>query len=543
MLPPQKAAVELTVADSALSVDHGGEEEHETRRHRPTLLGEWTRRALGDGYVEPSMDMIRKIVALALPTIVANVLWFMQQALAQSYVGRRGGDEALAQWTVGISIYNVAGLSLGIGLAAALDTLASQAYGRSAVNPELGELLQRSILLDIVISLPFVALFQCTRPILEPVYGEELALGASQMLSWCVVYLPLNIVNNSIIKVLQAQNLPELQLYGNIVGVVACWLVSHFYIDGHPADGVVALTSACVAQFVALVVLCIWHPDCALRHSTWPFHPKLLDWEAMKVYLTVGVPSLISMCAEWWAFELLIVFAARVSDMQVTILSVCLSTTVMCFSVALGVSVAGSVCIGNALGDNKPQEAKSYFMLSLVIDQIVTCGTVAAILLGRFMIPTWYTTDPTVAATFADIALIVALFHWGDSTQFVMQGIFRGAGKQEAAAKAALMALWVVGVPLSGYLGVYHGLGTRGILLGLFGGFCVLVPLLVRNLVTWDWQEMAETAALSLDEIAHHQQGHRGDGEDADDLETHNQRSATEMEDESGELNPLTRKV
>jgi multidrug resistance protein, MATE family len=295
--------------------------------------------------------------------------------------------------------------------------------------------------------------------------------------------------------------------------------------------------------------LCIWHPDCALRHSTWPFHPKLLDWDAMKVYLTVGVPSLISMCAEWWAFELLIVFAARVSDMQVTILSVCLSTTVMCFSVALGVSVAGSVCIGNALGDNKPQEAKSYFMVSLVIDQIVTCGTVAAILLGRFVIPTWYTTDPTVAATFADIALIVALFHWGDSTQYVLQGVFRGAGKQEAAAKAALMSLWMVGVPLSWFVGVHLELGTKGILLGLFGGFCVEVPLLLHNATTtWDWKEMAETAALSLDAIAHHQV-HHDDGEDDDFEENNNHHAggadakAVEEEGEDDEQKPLAHMV
>ncbi|CUG94059.1 membrane transporter, putative [Bodo saltans] len=529
--------------NTSLSLDNV---DHVARRRRPTLLGEWLHCALGDGYEAPSKEMIHKLVTLALPTIVANILWFLQQAVAQSYVGRRGGDEALAQWTVGISIYNAIGLSLGIGLAAALDTLASQAYGRSATNPELGELLQRSILVDIIISLPAVVLFQYTRPILELVYGEELALGASQMLSWSVLYLPLNIINNSIIKTLQAQNLPQLQLYSNIVGVLVCSLASHLYVDGNPTNGVIALTSACVAQFVALVMLCYWHPSCALRHSTWPIHPKLFDTGAMEIYLRVGIPALVSLCAEWWAFELLIVFAARVSDMQVTILSVCLSVTGMCFSVALGVSVAGSVCIGNSLGENEPQRAKSYFVASLVMGQIVTCGTVAAILLGRFVIPTWYTTDPNVADTFAHIAFVVALFHWGDSCQFVLQGVFRGAGKQKEAAKAALLSLWLVGIPLSGYLGVFHNFGTRGILLGLFGGFCVLVPLLLKNFATWNWKEMAEMAAMSLEEVAHHAQ-HDDDG-GGGNFEVHNDRhnggdnDVDLDEGNNDEHNPLTQK-
>ncbi|CUG94058.1 membrane transporter, putative [Bodo saltans] len=531
-------------------------EEHVTRPYRPTLLGGWMRKVLGNGYEEPSKDMIRKMVALALPTIVANVIWFMQQTLAQSYVGRRGGDEALAQWTVGISIHNVAGLSLGIGLASALDTLASQAYGRSATNPELGELLQRSILVDIVVSAPLVVLFQFTRPILEPVYGEELARGASQVLAACWLYLPLNIINNSIIKALQAQNLPQLQLYGNIIGVVACWLVSHFYIDGHPAGGAVALSAACVAQFVALVMLCYWHPSCALRHSTWPIHPKLFDIDAMNVYLTVGVPSLVSMCAEWWAFELLIVFAARVSDMQVTILSVCLSTTVMCFSVALGVSVAGSVCIGNALGDNKPQQAKSYFVVSLVMDQIVTCGTVAAILLGRFVIPTWYTTDPNVADTFAHIAFVVALKV--TPLRCVIHNVPHKAPRPfvEAAAKAALLSLWMVGVPLSWFFGVHLELGTKGIMLGLVGGFCVEVPLLIHNATSSTLTFLYRLfRPLSLEEVAHHHPVPSHDVDEDEDFEAHNNHhqhggsggadvvNNAEAEDETNEQQPLAHMV
>lgn len=476
---------------------------HDGASGRPTLFSVWMKRVLGNRFEEPSIEMVRKIVSLAAPTIVANVLWFLQQALAQSYVGRRGGDEALAQWAVGISIYNVAGLSLGIGLAAALDTLASQAYGRSITNPEIGELLQRSILVDIVISAPLVVLFQFSEPILRAVYGAELAAGAAAVLSASWLYLPMNIINNSIIKTVQGQNLPQLQLYGNVAGAAACWVASHFLIQDSVVQGITALSIGCAAQFVVLVVLCVWHPDCVLRHSVWPLHPKLLDWDAMKVYLSIGIPSLVSLCAEWWAFELLLVFAAWVSDMQVTILSVCLSVTGMCFSVALGVSVAGSVCIGNALGENKPQEAKTYFLVSMILGQIVTFGTVTTILIGRHAVPKLYTVDPEIVSIYSGIAMIIALFHWGDSVQFVLQGVFRGAGKQQPAAKAVLQSIWLVGVPMCGYLGVYHKMGASGILLGLVMGFCVEVPLLIRNLLTWNWEEMAMEASLSLDDVAH----------------------------------------
>jgi Na+-driven multidrug efflux pump len=160
------------------------------------------------------------------------------------------------------------------------------------------------------------------------------------------------------------------------------------------------------------------------------------------------------------------------------------------------------------LGDTKPQEAKSYFLVAMAMDQLVTCGTVGCIFLGRHAIPALYTNDATVVAMFEHVAFIVALFHWGDSTQFVLQGVFRGAGKQQPAAKAVLLSLWLVGVPMCWYLGVFHELGAPGILLGLMIGFCVEVPLLLRDLIKWDWVEMAEEAALSLEEVAHGEYPH-----------------------------------
>lgn len=39
------------------------------------------------------------------------------------------------------------------------------------------------------------------------------------------------------------------------------------------------------------------------------FHSDSFNWEGAKEFLKLGVPGTMMQCAEWWAFELLAIFA------------------------------------------------------------------------------------------------------------------------------------------------------------------------------------------------------------------------------------------
>lgn len=246
--------------------------------------------------LRPSPDMTAHMLRLAAPTILANFMFFFTTFVTQTFVGRRLGKEALAQFSVGLSVFNIAGLSVGIGFASALDTLASQAYGRSKTSPEIGQLLQRCLVIDLVLCFPLLLGFYLVEGPLVYVYGEELGRGAAVFLKSSWLFLPLDIFNVSLVKALQAQNLPEGQLVSAVVGALTCFVANHYLVADSLAQSIAALTITHAAILLALILFMLLHPRCVMWHARWPDIKAITDLNELYNFFRVGVPSLVSLC-------------------------------------------------------------------------------------------------------------------------------------------------------------------------------------------------------------------------------------------------------
>ena len=293
------------------------------------------------------LQMIARILGLAAPCIASNLLWFLMQVLTQAYVGQRLGKDAVGCYAVGTSIFNVCGLSVGIGFACALDTLASQAYGRDPTGPQIGELLQRSVLVVTLISIPIVCLFHFSEPVLILIFGSVIGTGAAEVLRGAWLYLPLNMINTCIVKVLQAQNVPHLQLFATGTSVAACLFFNRWLVHSSLLEAMTVLTLSHTVLLCALVMTCYLHPKVVLRYAEWPLSPNVCERAAMRQFMSVGFAAFVSVCSEWWAFEALMIIAAQISTADVTLLGLCFSVTTLCFSLPFGFSMASTVTVAN----------------------------------------------------------------------------------------------------------------------------------------------------------------------------------------------------
>ena len=83
-------------------------------------------------------------------------------------------------------------------------------------------------------------------------------------------------------------------------------------------------------------------PD--IRHVT--------EWTRVMNYLKLGLPTMVMLCTEWWAFEILILLSGLISvraqASQVLLANMCAQM----FMIPLGLQDATCVLIGNAIGDN-----------------------------------------------------------------------------------------------------------------------------------------------------------------------------------------------
>ena len=124
----------------------------------------------------------------------------------------------------------------------------------------------------------------------------------------------------------------------------------------------------------------------------------------------------------------------------------------------LGISISANIRIGNHLGSNKPQKAKLVTYLSLILGVIMALINASSLIIFKNYIPSLYTHDYDMIQVTLKLIVVCAIFQLGDSINAVVQGIFRGCGKQYLGAILNFIAYYIVGIPL-GIILAFHGYG------------------------------------------------------------------------------------
>lgn len=149
----------------------------------------------------------------------------------------------------------------------------------------------------------------------------------------------------------------------------------------------------------------------------------LSDWGP---FLKLAYPGVISISAEWWAFELSALCASYLSTTDLAAQSILLTAGSNTYTFPFSVSVAASNRVGNCLGGMSPLKAKRAAATALVF------AIIFGILNSTFFIATrsWFgymfTSDEDVVKRVAAILPICALFQVTDGLAGVSGGIIRG---------------------------------------------------------------------------------------------------------------------
>ena len=179
----------------------------------------------------------------------------------------------------------------------------------------------------------------------------------------------------------------------------------------------------------------------------------------------------------------------------------------MTFMVAMGFSVAAMIRVGNQKGlkrfDELRRIAFSIFLLSTIL------AAVFAIFLFVFYaaLPKMYLdfdnlaefADNTEVASIAGtLLLIAAVFQISDTIQVVALGALRGMQDVMIPTLITFIAYWLVGFPISYYLGLHTAYASSGIWIGLLAGLTVSGILLFMrfNYLSKKLRSSASTAEV-----------------------------------------------
>jgi multidrug resistance protein, MATE family len=427
----------------------------------------------------------RPMLTLAAPVVVAEVGWIAMGLVDTLMVGPLG-PEAIGAVGIGSSLF-IGVVIFAMGLLLGLDTLVSQAYGAGRLD-ECHRWLVHGAVLSSIVALPVIlVLFGLASLLggwgLDPTV-LHLARPYLTVLSWSV--LPL-LFYATFRRYLQGMGVVRpvmiALVMANITNVIVNWILIYGKL-GAPAMGVRGSAWATVLSRVAMagyLLVVIVLRERGRRPGLFET-PFTIEMAWMRRLLALGVPAASQITLEVGVFAAATALAGRLTPIALAAHQIAIHIAALSFMVPLGVSSAGAVRVGHALGRRDPAGAERAGWTAILLGTVFMACTAATFVLVPRALMGAFTRDEGVVQLGASLLAVAAIFQIFDGVQGVTTGVLRGLGDTRTPMLWNLFAHWFIGLPGGYVLCFVLGRGVIGLWWGLSVG---LIICGVALLVVW----------------------------------------------------------
>ncbi|GFS33640.1 MATE efflux family protein [Actinidia rufa] len=436
----------------------------------------------------------KQLFNLSLPIALTALIFYSRSIISMLFLGHLG-DSELAAGSLAIAFANITGYSVLSGLALGMEPLCSQAFG--AQRPKLLSLtLHRTVIFLLVSVIPISFLWINISKILLSLDQDPKITRLAH--TYLIFSLP-DLVTNSFIHpiriYLRAQGITHPLTLASLAGTVFHLPINALFVTRLRLGvaGVAAASSASNLAVLVVLVAYIWASG--LHAPTWcaPSRECLKDWKPL---LRLAAPSCVSVCLEWWWYEIMIVLCGLLVDPQATVASmgVLIQTTSLIYVFPSSLGFAVSTRVGNELGANRPDKARVSAMVAIFLSGLMGFSAMVFAYGTRFKWATMFTNDRKILRMTSAALPILGLCELGNCPQTVGCGVVRGTARPTTAANVNLGAFYLWGMPVAIGLGFCLGVGFCGLWLGLLSAQVCCAGLMLYVVGTTDWHCQATRA-------------------------------------------------
>ena len=408
--------------------------------------------------------------------------------------------------------FNVAALSIGLGLTTALDTLAPQAVGAQK-EELLSVYLQRgAVVLTVAFLILLIPALFCGEILMILGQPPKVARRAGVYVRWMLPSLPCYWGFELLRKVFHAFAVVEpLVIIGAGSTLIHC-VLAYYFVRGDMAlpeheknfkgTGYVgAALARSISMFAAFLALIGYAIGTGFTKRFWTgltSFKTILHRPDLVEFLKLGGAGCAAICFEWWAFECLSIFSGllpRRPDVFIGAHAVLFNLAALFYMILSGCASAASVRTGLALGSDRPDRAKVAMGVALIAAVSVGVMNAAIIYACRDSLPKLFDKDSAVRKVAAGAMPALAIYQIFDAFNAVAGGVMRGAGRQTTPAMIMLVAYYVFGIPASVVFAFPLKLRLVGLWLGITFGLTIASGLFAMNLSCLvDWQQLSKEA-------------------------------------------------
>ena len=430
----------------------------------------------------PSSDHLASLLRLALPMAAVQVGFMFMGAVDTVMVGHLSARD-LAAVALG-NLYFFLTTSFGLGTLFALDPLVSQAFG-AADRDGIARAIQRGFVIALGLAVFSSLLLTSGRPLLtffrQP--ADVIPLAADYALVSIPGVLPFYlfvVLRQSLQSMGRVRPIVVVIVLANLANVLFNWVLI-FGNLGAPALGAVGSGWATTLSrwFMLLALLGIAWP--LIRSYVRPLRTDALDIEPLKRMCRLGFPIGIQFFLEFGVFGAIGILMGTLGTIPMASHQVAINLASITFMMAVGVTQATTVLVGQAVGSGDPDRARRSAGAGLVIAATVMAFTGAVFLTIPGLLARLYTPDLEVLGLATTLIPVAGIFQIFDGLQAVGSGVLRGVGDTLAPMVVNLVGFWMIGLPVSLYLAFPGGLGPLGLWWGMAAGLAAVALFLLMR--------------------------------------------------------------
>ncbi len=411
-------------------------------------------------------SIVRALITLAVPIVLANILQTAYQLTDTFWVGRLGVD-AVAAVSLSFPIIFLL-ISIGGGFTIAGSILIAQYKGKKEQD-NVDHIAAQTIIVALFSALVLSTIgYLLAEPIIRLMGADPAVLSSAvsylQISFLGTVFLFGFFVFQSVMRGAGDAKTPMLIVLGT---VLLNLLLDPLFIFGYgpiPAFGVSGAAMATIGTqgLAALIGMCL------LFSGRYGVHLKKQhlrpDKATIKRLFKLGLPASVEQSTRAMSFTIMTLLVASFGT--IAIASYGIGFRILSFIIipALGLSMANSTLVGHNIGAEKIERAAKTSRISSLIAFMTLF--IAGILLFIFATPAAATFIPgnsTVIEESATFIRIMALSFGFIGFQQVLTGTLQGAGNTMLSMMLTIATSWVIRFPLAYILSKHTALGVDGI--------------------------------------------------------------------------------
>lgn len=419
---------------------------------------------------------------LAYPVILGMVGHTLIGIVDNIMVGKIGSTE-LAAVSLGNSMIFIA-MSLGIGFSTAITPIVAEGDAEKN-DSKIRSAFHHGLFLCTILGLALFTVIMFAKPIMELLkQPEDVIVLAKPYLGWVAFSLIPLVMYQGYKQFADGMSLTKYSMYAMVMANVLHVGINYVLIYGiwiFPKMGIIGAALGTVISRIFLVMF--MHIMLSRRDDLKRFFKGFsfneIKKTMIKKIISIGFPSAMQMLFEVVLFTASIWLCGNIGKTSQAANQIALSLASMTFMFAMGLSVTSMVRVSNQRGlmDYKKLivVARSIFLLAIILE---TVFAIFFIIFHDYLPYIFLNMENTgqildneeVIGIASKLLLIAAVFQISDGIQVVVLGALRGLQDVKVPMYITFVAYWVIGFPISYYLGEHTELKAQGVWVGLLAG-------------------------------------------------------------------------